>query len=73
MNKICYLLTESYTSAMKGYRILSRNSISAKVEKVGTSVSRRGCTFAIVIFNSPQKAVKILQENNVRILSVKER
>ncbi len=73
MKKLFYLSTESLTAAMKGYRILNRNSIYARVEKVGTTISNRGCSFAIVVYNSPQRAVEILQKNNIRVLSIKER
>ena len=73
MNKIFYLSTESLTSAMKGYRILSRKGISARVEKTTTATSKHGCGFAIVVYTDPQKSIKILEQNNVRVLSVKER
>ena len=73
MKKFFYISTESLTSAMRGYRILNRKGISARVEKTVMTASRRGCGFAIVIYNEPQKALKILEENNIRVLSVKER
>lgn len=73
MNKRFYLLTQSLTVAMKGNRILGRNSIPARVEKIGSAVTGKGCGFAIVVYDSPQRAVKILEENNIKVLSVKQR
>ena len=70
MNKLFYLSTESLTSAMRGYKILNRKGISARVEK---TASGRGCGFAIVIYTESQKAVKILKENNIKVISVKKR
>lgn len=73
MKSLFYLSTESLTSAMRGYRILNRKGISARVEKTVMATSRRGCGFAIVIYTEPHKAVKILEENNIKVLSVRER
>lgn len=73
MKKLFYLSTESLTSAMRGYRILNRNNIPARVEKTVSRNSKKGCGFAIVVFEEPKKAVRILEENNIRVLYVKER
>ena len=73
MNKLFYLSTNSLTSAMRGYRILNSKGISARVEKTVSKTSKKGCEFAIVVFAEPQRAIRILEENNIKVISVRER
>lgn len=73
MQKTFYLITDSVTTAMKGYRILNRSGINAKVQRTAPTKSSGGCGYSIVIFGDPQRAVDILKRNNIKIKSVVER
>ncbi len=70
MQKVFYLVTESFTTAMKGYRILIRNGVNARVDRLAPNRSRNGCGYSIVVYNDPQGAVEILKRNNIKIKSV---
>ena len=67
-----YIVTESLTMAMKGYRVLSKYMINARVERLTPSKTRRGCGYAIIIYDDPKKVTGILRNNNVRIKSIIE-
>lgn len=73
MQKAFYLITESVTTAMKGYRILNRNGINARVERALPRNNRGVCGYSIVVFNNPQTAMEILKRNNIRIKSIIEK
>ena len=55
---------------MKGYRILIRNGVNARVDRLAPNRSRNGCGYSIVVYNDPQGAVEILKRNNIKIKSV---
>lgn len=73
MEKIFYLITDSVTTAMKGYRILNKNGINARVNRTAPSSFQRGCGYSIVVDRDPQKAVEILERNNIKIKSIFEK
>ena len=73
MRKVFYLVTESVTMAMKGYRILNRNGINARVERTLPIKNKGGCGYSIVIYNFPQRALEVLRQNNIRVKSVIEK
>ncbi len=73
MQNVFYLITDSVTTAMKGYRILNRNGINAIVKRTAPTKSQGGCGYSIVIYSDPQRAVDILKRNNIRIKSIVEK
>lgn len=72
MQKAYYFVAESATMAMKGYRILNRNGINARVERTLPARSRSGCGFSIVVYAEPKKALEILRKNGVRVKFVEK-
>ena len=73
MQKVFYLITDSVTAAMKGYRVLNRNGINARVQRTAPAKSRGGCGYGIVIYGDSQGAVDILKRNSIRIKSIVEK
>ena len=43
----CFCVIGSMTQAMKAQRILAAAAIGARVEKADSSITRRGCAYAI--------------------------
>ena len=69
MNKV-KLVTTTSTFSNKGREILKQNGISAEIKKVqgGTAT---GCLFGIVVSaDNAQRALEILEQNNIRIISI---
>ncbi len=69
MNKV-KLVTTTSTFSNKGREILKQNGISAEIKKVqgGTAA---GCLFGIVVSaDNAQRALEILEQNNIRIISI---
>ena len=73
MQKTFYIITDSVTTAMKGYRILNRNGIKAKIQRTSPAKSSGGCGYSIVILSDPQRAVDVLKRNYIKIKSVVEK
>ena len=73
MQKAFYFVVESATMAMKGYRILNRNGINARVERTPPVKNRGGCGYSIVVYSNPQKALEILKRSGVRVKSATEK
>lgn len=73
MQKAFYFVAESATMAMKGYRILNRNGINARVERTLPAKNRGGCGYSIVVYGNPQKALEILNRNNIKVKSAIEK
>lgn len=69
MNKVKFVTTTS-TFSNKGREILRQNGIFAEIKKVqgGTAA---GCLFGIVVSaEDAQKAMEILEQNNIKIILV---
>ncbi|MCM1299041.1 MAG: hypothetical protein NC203_05595 [Firmicutes bacterium] len=61
-----WLLTvKSYTEAMKGKSFLQSLNINSSVEKTG---GRGGCTYAIRIKGSPERASRLLGTVGVNVI-----
>ena len=73
MKKAFYFVVESATMAMKGYRILNRNGINARVQRTLPAKNRGGCGYSIVVYGNPQTALEILKRNNIRVKSAIEK
>lgn len=56
----CSAVIGSMTQAMKAQKVLERASIPARVEKADSSVTRKGCAYAVVY--------GCVQEANVRAI-----
>lgn len=66
------LATTTATFANKGKDILEKNGINSEIRKLqgGTAV---GCLFGIVVSGGDRlRAEKLLEKENIRIISVKE-
>ncbi len=66
------MVTTTATFAEKGKDVLQRNGISSRVKKIqgGTAA---GCLFGIMVdVDDYQKAIELLKDANVRVISVKE-
>ena len=72
MQKVSYLVTESFTMAMKGYRVLMRIGVNARVDRLSPGMSRNGCGYSIVVYNDPRRMVEILKRNNIRVKKIIE-
>lgn len=60
MTTICTATLGSLTYAIKGQKLLSENSISAKIVKLDASQTRRGCSYGIEFDCREQKKVRRL-------------
>ena len=65
-----FLNTGTVTKASRGRDILRQNSISAYVQAARGNLATAGCGFGIVVTGRPDKAVRILQNASVAVLSV---
>lgn len=65
-----YIIVSSITYAYKGKNILEKKGISADVERAPSEVSKCGCQYAIKVKRGfLDKAVKILEDSHIRIIS----
>lgn len=65
------ILTETVTYAIKGRDLLRKRGIRAKVEKMNSG--KRGCSYAVAVNGNTDEALKILKNNGIRVLGVKEK
>ncbi len=64
----CFCVIGSMTQAMKAQRILSSAAIHCKVEKADSSITRRGCAYAIYYPCEQDANVRlILRQSGIRI------
>lgn len=62
---IWLLTVKSYTEAMKGRNFLQSLNINSSVEKIG---GRGGCTYAIRVKGSPERASRLLGTVGVDVI-----
>lgn len=63
--EIWLLTVKSYTEAMKGRNFLQSLNINSSVEKIG---GRGGCTYAIRVKGSPERASRLLGTVGVDVI-----
>lgn len=67
------LMVQSVTFAMKGKEILIRNGIFATVQRTPKLNKNESCGYSIaVVNNNKDKALKILAENGITVIGVRE-
>lgn len=63
--EIWLLTVKNYTEAMKGRNFLQSLNINSSVEKIG---GRGGCTYAIRVKGSPERASRLLGTVGVDVI-----
>jgi len=67
-----FISVSSITYAMKGKSILRNHGIYADIMKTSKINDQKGCGYSLVLVKRVDEAVKILQENNINILSIND-
>ena len=67
-----FITTGTVTYAARGRDILQKNGYSARVERTGADIKKRGCGYGIVIGGDPAAAEKILKSHGVKVLGVSD-
>ncbi len=58
----------SVTSAMKARDILKKHGIYSKVQRIPAKKGQGACSYGVLLKNNIEKAVGILNDNNIKIL-----
>ncbi|MDE7281593.1 MAG: hypothetical protein K2N36_07630 [Ruminiclostridium sp.] len=62
-----YLRVKTYTIAMRGKSYLQGLNINSSVEKVS---GRGGCGYAIVVYDNPERASRLLGTLGITVLKI---
>ena len=64
------IVTGTVTYAIRGRDALRNSGMKAKVERNTSGLGRYGCGYGIIVKGDIDKAVEILNRNNVKIIEV---
>lgn len=67
-----FISVSSITYAMKGKSILRNYGIYTDIIKTSKITAQKGCGYSLVVTKNADKALQILQDNNINILGVTE-
>ncbi len=67
-----FIKVNSVTHAMKGRNVLSSNGIKANIKRLNEANSKEGCGYVILVNNEPEKAVSLLKNNFIKVISFGE-
>lgn len=62
------IVTGTITYALRGRDILRKKGFKASVERNLNGSNRYGCGYGIAVFGDIDDAVRILKENNIKVL-----
>lgn len=67
----CYITFQSVTAAQRGFEVLSRSGLSARLTRAPRMLHNKGCAYALIV--APERAssaVQKLKTAGIRYLSV---
>ncbi len=64
------IITGTITYAIRGRDILRSKGLRASVERNLNNNNRYGCGYGIAVYGDTEYAIKILKENNVKVIDV---
>lgn len=65
------IMVGTVTYALKAREILRGKGFRAYMERKSANIGKYGCGYSVVIYDDPNRARTILEENKINILDIK--